>query len=154
MTFFPEAQRQGNSHLSNFVLKIKATRLIPKYIFIMHIVSQSFQVFSSQVCGLKVFIMSKVQSRTHPTPKLFCYKFWAMSQANGSGYWVGLTGRPTGRPWVKKPTHSLSHWATGLPTGFNITGLGCPLAWWASGLLGQPMGHGLFDDPRSFWCRN
>ena len=91
--------------------------------------------------------MSKVQSLTHPTPKLFCYKFWAMSQANGSGYWAGLTGRPTGYPWVKKLTHSLSHWATGLPTGFNITGLGCPLAWWASGLLGQPMGHGLFDDP-------
>jgi len=56
-------------------------------------------------------------------------------------------GRPTGRPWVKKLTHSLSHWATGLPMAFNITGPGCPLAWWASGLLGQPMGHGLFDDP-------
>ena len=96
---------------------------------------------------LKVFIMSKVQSLTHPTPKLFCYKFWAMSQANGSSYWAGLTGWPTRRPWVKKPTHSLFHWATGLPTGFNITGLGCPLAWWTSGLLGQPMGHGLFDDP-------
>ena len=115
MTFFPEAQRQGNSHLSNFVLKIKTTRLIPKYIFIKHIVSQSFQVFSGQVCGLKIFIMSRVQSLTHPTPKLFCYKFWAMSQANGSSYWAALTGRPTGRPWVKKPTHSPFHWAIGLP---------------------------------------
>ena len=51
----------------------------------MHIVSQSFQVFSGLVCGLKVFIMSKVQSLTHLTPKLFCYKFWAMSHANRSG---------------------------------------------------------------------
>ena len=45
----------------------------------MHIVSQSFQVFSGSVCGLKVLIMSKVQSLTHLTPKLFCYKFWAMN---------------------------------------------------------------------------
>ena len=35
MTFFPEAQRWGNSHLSNFVLKIKATRVIPKYIYLL-----------------------------------------------------------------------------------------------------------------------
>ena len=34
MIFFPESQRsKGNGYLSNLVLKIKATRLMPKYIY-------------------------------------------------------------------------------------------------------------------------
>ena len=36
---------------------------------------------------------------------------------------------------------------TGLPTGLNSTRLGHTLAWWVGGLLDQPVGIELFDDP-------
>ena len=47
----------------------------------------------------------------------------------------------------KKLTHSLTHWANGLPMGLNNNGSSRPLAPWVVGFLGRVVGRGLFDDP-------
>ena len=71
--------------------------------------SQSLQVFSGLVCRVVLKCYIVWSSIPHPQlPNYFVMNF---------GQWIRLmgwaTGQPNWCPWVKKPTHSLPHWAAG-----------------------------------------